>query len=83
MKPAVIVTPKQPKPEPKVEVVLAIPLYAVILISLFCAGVVAGAIVLVLFYEKRKQKELPVNAVYVEESPESDSQRYLVPDLEI
>jgi hypothetical protein len=79
----VIFTPEQPKPEPKVEVVLAIPLYAVILISLFCAGVVAGAIVLVLFYGKRKQKELPVNTVYVEESPESDSHRYLVPDLEI
>ncbi len=79
----VIFTPEQPKPEPKVEVVLAIPLYAVILISLFCAGVVAGAIVLVLFYGKRKQKELLVNTVYVEESPESDSHRYLVPDLEI
>lgn len=79
----VIFTPEQPKPEPKVEVVLAIPLYAVILISLFCAGVVAGAIVLVLFYGKRKQKKLPVNTVYVEESPESDSHRYLVPDLEI
>lgn len=54
-----------------------IPLYVIVLISLFCAGLFAGVIVLVILRGKLKKKEPEVNTVYVEESPDLEDNSYL------
>jgi len=54
-----------------------IPLYVIVLISLFCAGLLAGVIVLVILRGKLKKKEPELNTVYVEESPDLEDNAYL------